>query len=364
MSSQIDKDLEVKLESMKSRLKEVEAILSSPGAASGPGYPNFVKEHGRLRHVVDKYDRLKAVTKERLDAEVVMETESDQEMIDLAREEVETLTAEEGRLSEALLDAVLSGEEDEDRNVIMEIRAGTGGDEACLFAADLFRMYTKYAESQGWKSEVMSGNQTDLGGFKEVILGISGNGAFGRLRFESGTHRVQRVPDTEASGRIHTSAATVAVLPEAEDIDLEIRQEDLRIDTYRSSGPGGQHANKTSSAVRITHEPTGTVVSCEDEKSQHKNKAKAMRILRSRLYDDMKRKQNEERGQARRNQIGTGDRSEKIRTYNYPQNRVSDHRINLTLYELDGIMEGNLDKIIEALRDRHRQARVAALAES
>jgi peptide chain release factor 1 len=340
----------------------VESLLSDPATVSDPRYPGYVREHGRLKRVVDTYDRLKAVLKEGLDAEVVMETESDEEMVELAREEVETLQAEAARLHDALLDGVLSGEENESRNVIMEIRAGTGGDEACLFAADLFRMYTKYAESKGWKTEVMSGHQTDLGGYKEIITGISGEGAFGRLRFESGTHRVQRVPDTEASGRIHTSAATVAVLPEAEAIDLEIKPEDIRVDTYRSSGPGGQHANKTSSAVRITHEPTGTVVSCEDEKSQHKNKAKAMRILRSRLYNDLQSKQDEERGQTRRNQIGSGDRSEKIRTYNFPQNRVSDHRINLTLYDLDGIMEGNLDKIVDALRDRHRQARVAALA--
>lgn len=361
MSFQIDKAVEEKLESMRKRLQTVESLISDPQIISSPQYPGYVREHGRLARVVKRYDELGSVTRQRLDAEVVLDTESDPEMIELAREEIEILRTKEETLYAELLDAVLSNEEDEDRNVIMEIRAGTGGDEACLFAADLFRMYSRYAESKGWRIEIMSSKKTDLGGYKEIILAISGAAAFGRLRFESGTHRVQRVPATETSGRIHTSAATVAVLSEAEDIDVEIKPEEIRIDTYHSSGPGGQHANKTSSAVRITHAPTGMVVSCEDEKSQHKNKARAMRILRSRLFDMLKKKQEEERGQTRRSQIGSGDRSEKIRTYNFPQSRVTDHRVNLSIHSLDNILEGDLDEMIEVLRGRHRQNRIEAI---
>ncbi len=362
MGFQIEKIVEEKLESMRARLKEIESLISSPGAASNPQYPGYVRDHGRIAGVVRKYDELRTTIKQRLDTEVVLETETDPEMMELAREEIGILQGKEEGIYSELLDTVLSSEEDEDRSVIMEIRAGTGGDEACLFAADLFRMYSRYAESKGWKVEVMSSKRTDLGGYKEIVAAISGGGAFSRLRFESGTHRVQRVPKTEASGRIHTSAATVAVLPEAEAIDVEIKPEDVRVDTYRSSGPGGQHANKVSSAVRVTYLPTGMVVSCEDEKSQHKNKTRAMRILRSRLFETLKREQEEERGQTRRNQIGSGDRSEKIRTYNFPQNRVTDHRVNLSLHKLDNILEGGLDEVIDALREKHREARIGALS--
>lgn len=362
MGFQIEKTIENKLESMRGRLKEIESIISQPGIATDPRYPGYVREHGRLARTVGKYDELKSTIKQRLDTEVVLETETDPEMMELAREEIDVLQGKEKGLYTGLLDAVLSNDEDEDRNVIMEIRAGTGGDEACLFAADLFRMYSRYAESQGWKMEVMSSKATNLGGYKEIVLAISGDSAFSHLRFESGTHRVQRVPKTEASGRIHTSAATVAVLPEAEAIDVEVKTEDVRVDTYRSSGPGGQHANKVSSAVRITYLPTGMVVSCEDEKSQHKNKARAMRILRTRLFETLKEEQEKERGQARRSQIGSGDRSEKIRTYNFPQNRVTDHRVNLSLHKLDNILEGNLGEMINVFREKHREARIGALS--
>ncbi len=362
MGFQIEKAVEEKLESMRGRLNEVESIISKPGIATDPRYPGYVREHGRLAGVVKKYDRLRLTIRHRLDAEVVLETETDPEMMELAREEIDVLQKRESNIYNELLDAVLSDDEDEDRNVIMEIRAGTGGDEACLFVADLFRMYSRYAETKRWKVEVMASKATDLGGYKEVVVAISGNEAFSRLRFESGTHRVQRVPETEASGRIHTSAATVAVLPEAETIDIDIKPEDVRVDTYRSSGPGGQHANKTSSAVRVTYMPTGLVVSCEDEKSQHKNKARAMRILRTRLFETIKKEQEEERGEARRSQIGSGDRSEKIRTYNFPQNRVTDHRVNLSLHKLDKILEGDIDDIVRVLREKHREARVEALS--
>lgn len=362
MGFQIEKVVEEKLESMRGRLKEIESIISQSEIAADPRYPGYVREHGRLVGVVKKYDDLKLTVRHRLEAEVVLETEADHEMIELAREEIGVLQRKEEVLYNDLLDAVLSDDEDEDRNVIMEIRAGTGGDEACLFAADLFRMYSRYAEAKRWKVEVMASKATDLGGYREVVIAISGNGAFSRLRFESGTHRVQRVPETEASGRIHTSAATVAVLPEAEAIDIDVKPEDVRVDTYRSSGPGGQHANKVSSAVRVTYLPTGLVVSCEDEKSQHKNKARAMRILRTRLFETVKKEQEEERGQTRRSQIGSGDRSEKIRTYNFPQNRVTDHRVNLSLHKLDKILEGDIDEIINVLCEKHREARVEALS--
>ncbi len=362
MSFQIHKAVEQKLESMRKRLGEVETLVSTPETMSDPRYPGYLREYGQLTALVGKYDKLRSATRARLDAEVVLETEKDPEMVELAQEEIETMAAIEERLYGELLGDVLSREDNEDRNVIMEIRAGTGGDEACLFVADLFRMYSRYAEEKGWKIEVLSGNKTDLGGYKEIILAISGTGAFGHLRFESGIHRVQRVPETETSGRLHTSAATVAVLAEAEDIDVEIKPEDIKVDTYRSSGPGGQHANKTSSAVRITHQPSGLVVTCEDEKSQHKNRSRALRILRTRLMESLQRKQDEERGQKRRSQIGSGDRSEKIRTYNFPQNRVTDHRIGLTLHSLDHILDGQLDEVTGRLRDEHRQARISALS--
>jgi peptide chain release factor 1 len=279
----------------------------------------------------------------------MMELDDDPEMQALFEEEIAELKPKKEKLEEKLPIMLLPDDPNDEKNVIVEIRAGAGGDEAALFAADLYRMYTRYAEGRGWKVEIMSANESGSGGFKEIIFTIEGTDIFKYLKYESGVHRVQRVPSTESSGRIHTSTATVAVLPEAEEVDVEINTNDLTIDTFRSSGPGGQSVNTTDSAIRITHEPTGLTVSCQDEKSQHKNKAKAMRILRARLQEKKEQEKQQERAEARKSQVGTGDRSEKIRTYNFPQGRVSDHRINLTVHQLDKILDGDLDQVIEPL---------------
>jgi len=289
------------------------------------------------------------------ETEALWEQEKDPELRNLAKEELEQIRFQLGEKEKELKELLVPRDPRDDKNVIMEIRAGTGGEEAALFAADLFRMYTRYAEGKGWKVEVMDANETELGGFKEIIFSVSGPGAYGDLRYESGVHRVQRVPVTEAGGRIHTSAVTVAVLPEAEETEVEIRPEDLRIDVFRASGAGGQHVNKTESAVRITHLPTGMVVTCQDEKSQHKNKARALRVLRARLYEMEEQKRLQEESAIRRSMVGSGDRSERIRTYNFPQNRITDHRINLTLYKLDSVLEGELGEIIEALKLTERE---------
>ncbi|MBG0763545.1 MAG: peptide chain release factor 1, partial [Tissierellales bacterium] len=273
----------------------------------------------------------------------------DDDFKEMLKEEVKELTEKEERLKEELKFLLIPKDPNDQKNVIVEIRAGVGGDEAGLFAGDLFRMYTRYSERQGWKNEIMSLSDQGVGGYKEVIFMIKGEGAYSKLKYESGVHRVQRVPDTESSGRIHTSSATVAVLPEVDDIDIEIDMNDVRVDVFRSSGNGGQSVNTTDSAVRLTHEPTGIVVSCQDEKSQHKNKDKAFRILKARLYDKFQQEQNDELAEARKSQVGSGDRSERIRTYNFPQGRVSDHRINLTLYKLDAFLDGDLDEMIDAL---------------
>ena len=291
--------------------------------------------------------------KEMLDAGQDKEFE---EMIRLEMAEAEEIIE---RASEELKILLLPKDPNDEKNVIMEIRGGTGGDEAALFAADLMRMYSMYAESKNWKIDILSSNPTDIGGYKEVSFSIEGQGAYSRLKFESGVHRVQRVPETESSGRIHTSAVTVAVLPEVEEVEVEINQNDLRIDVFRAGGPGGQCVNTTDSAVRITHIPTGIVVSCQDEKSQHKNKDKAMKILRSRIYDVMEEQRHKEIADERKSQVGSGDRSERIRTYNFPQSRVTDHRINLTLYKLEQILDGNLDEIIDALVTADQAAKLA-----
>ncbi len=337
------------LENVVDRFREVEGLLSDPTVLSDRNrYRGLTKEHADLSEVVQVYGKYKQVTAD-IEGNRELLQDSDPEMKELAKAELPELEEEKGQLEEQLRLLLLPKDPNDDKNIILEIRAGTGGDEAALFSADLFRMYSRYADRNRWKVEMMSVSATDGGGFKEVIALISGERVYSRLKFESGTHRVQRVPDTETQGRIHTSACTVAVLPEAEDVDIEINNADLRIDLYRASGAGGQHVNKTESAVRLTHIPTGVVVACQDESSQHKNKARALKVLKSRIYDQMQAAQQAEMAADRKNQVGSGDRSERIRTYNFPQGRCTDHRIGLTLYKLDAIMQGDVDEVIEAL---------------
>lgn len=349
-----------RLQTMRARLAEVELLVSEPGVARDPArYRDLMRERAHLSDIDEAYREYESVEAGIVDANLLIRESDDAEMSALAREELAGLglrkTALEGRLAELLAPRDPLA----DKPVIMEIRAGTGGEEAALFASDLFRMYSRYADGLGWKIEVMGQNPTELGGIKEIVFSVSGDAVYERLKRESGVHRVQRVPATEGSGRIHTSAVTVAVLPEMEETEVEIRAEDIRVDVMRSGGPGGQSVNTTDSAVRITHIPSGIVVHCQDEKSQIKNKAKAMRILRARLFEAEESRQNAERSAERKSQVGTGERSERIRTYNFPQNRLTDHRIDLTLYKLDLIMEGDLAELTGALL---RAAREEALA--
>jgi len=344
-----------KIEKIEGRVQELEKMLEDQAVMCHPEkIASVSKEHSQLLSIMEKARIYRELLK-RIDEDLeIIESSSDAELKDLAREELEETNESMQTLEEDLKVMLIPKDPRDDKGAIMEIRAGTGGDEAALFAGDLYRMYAKYIERQGWKKEILSSNPTELGGFKEVIFSVSGHQGYGKLKFESGVHRVQRVPVTETSGRIHTSAASVVVLPEAAEVDIEIDPKDLRIDVYRSSGPGGQSVNTTDSAVRITHVPTGMVVTCQDEKSQHKNKSKAMRVLRARLFD-MKRKKEEARVAAsRRSMIGSGDRSAKIRTFNFPQGRVTDHRINLTLYRLQEILTGDLDEVIEKLQMAER----------
>lgn len=339
-----------KLEHLKTKFVEVEKTVADPALVKDvKRYKDAMREHAYLSDLMNEYDNYLSLEKQIADAKALIHDETDAEMREMAKAELHELEAKLEESENKLKLLLIPPDPLEEKNIIMEIRGGTGGEEAALFAADLYRMYIHYAETKGWKCEVMSANETELGGFKEIIFSISGKYVYGSLRYESGAHRVQRVPETETSGRIHTSAVTVAVLPEAEETEVEIRPEDLRIDVMRAGGPGGQCVNTTDSAVRITHIPTGIVVIQQDEKSQIKNKAKAMRVLRSRLYDLEESKKQAERSANRKNQVGTGDRSERIRTYNYPQNRVTDHRINLTLYHLDTIMQGDLTELIDNL---------------
>lgn len=338
-----------KLKEIEQRYNELSDLLADPKIVQDHSrYSEVAREHANLEEFIGPIRELKEVIDEIEEHESMLD-DPDPEIKEMVRDELAELREEKRELEQRLKVLLTPKDPNDEKDVILEIRAGTGGEEAALFAADLFRMYTRYAEARRWTAEVLNINETGIGGIKEVIAGIKGRGAYSRLKFESGVHRVQRVPETEASGRIHTSAVTVAVLPEAEEVDVQIDPQDLRIDTYRSSGAGGQHVNKTESAVRITHIPTGIVVSCQDEKSQHKNKAKAMRVLRARILQKFQEDQDQAIASQRRSQVGTGDRSERIRTYNFPQGRVTDHRINLTLHKLPQILEGNLDELIDEL---------------
>jgi peptide chain release factor 1 len=348
---------------MLKRYEELSEVVQDPDLAKNQNkYRDVMREYSLLGEISAANVAVEDLAAQLSDAKAMLQDEKDTEMKELAREEVREL---ETRLSDAedrLKFLLVPKDPLDEKNIIMEIRAGTGGDEAALFAADLFRMYSRFAETKGWKFEIMSSNETELGGLKEIVFSISGNNVYENLRYESGVHRVQRVPETEASGRIHTSAVTVAELPEADETEIDIKPDDLRIDVMRAGGPGGQCVNTTDSAVRITHLPSGIVVHCQDEKSQIKNKAKAMRILRARVYEAEAEKAAAERAEARKSQVGTGDRSERIRTYNFPQNRLTDHRINLTLYKLDLIMQGDIAELFDALKLSAREELLRATA--
>ncbi len=340
-----------KLKEVEKRYEDLTEKLSDPKIiADQSRFQSIAKERSDLEEIVISFRRYQEVKKELKGHEEIVKSEPDEELREIARSEIPALEQALAELEQKLRLLLLPKDPNDEKNILLEIRAGTGGEEAALFAADLFRMYQRFAEQKNWKVEVLEQNATGLGGFKELIALISGDRVYSHLKYESGVHRVQRVPTTEASGRVHTSACTVAVLPEAEDIEVQIDDKDLRVDVYRSSGPGGQGVNRTDSAVRLTHLPTGLVVACQDERSQHKNKARAMKILKSRLLDLEQQKQATERTETRRAMVGTGDRSEKIRTYNFPQNRLTDHRIGLSLHNLTNILDGNLHEVIEAVR--------------
>jgi peptide chain release factor 1 len=344
-----------KLDELEKRFEELNVLLASPEVVSNQErLRELGKEHSELEKIVYTYRQLKKVKSDLAASKGLIEDESDEELIEFAKEEITELTSTEAELEKELEISLLPKDPNDAKNVILEIRSGTGGDEAALFAGELYRMYLRYAEAHSWKVEVMSSSEGTKGGFKEIIALLEGTDVYSSLKYESGVHRVQRVPETESQGRVHTSAVTVAVLPEADDVEIDIAENELRTDVYRASGPGGQSVNTTDSAVRLTHVPTGLVVTCQDEKSQHKNKAKALKILRSRLLDQMQAEQNAEQAAARKDMVKTGDRSEKIRTYNFPQDRVTDHRISLTMHNLPKLLQGELEDIIVALRTAHQ----------
>ncbi len=347
------------LEKIEEKHRELTQLLSDPSVLSDRNrYKKIAKEHNDLSEIVDLSTEYRKILRS-IQEDVKLSKESeDKDLVDLAKSELEELYSRKKECEDSLRIMLLPKDPREGRNTILEIRAGTGGEEAALFAADLYKMYSKHAEKKGWRVEMMNSNPTGRGGFKEIIFLVEGDDVYGKLKYESGVHRVQRVPVTEASGRIHTSAASVAVLPEAEEVEVQIDPEDLKIDVFRSSGPGGQSVNTTDSAVRITHLPTNTVVTCQDEKSQLKNKNKAMKVLRARLFDKAQTEQNKKIAQERKSMVGSGDRSEKIRTYNFPQGRVTDHRIGLTLYKLDDILTGQIDEFVEALKKKEQEEKL------
>ena len=349
-----------KIEELERRFQELEALLSDPAViANQPEFRKLSREHADLSELVEAYRRYRKVLAE---IEGNRELLADPDMKEMAEEELDSLEEEKERLEAEIKLLLLPKDPNDNKSVILEIRAGTGGDESALFAGDLFRMYSRFAEANRWRVEIISASESERGGYKEIVASVEGEGVYAKLKYESGTHRVQRVPETEAQGRIHTSACTVAIMPEAEDIDIDINPADLKIDVYRSSGAGGQHVNTTDSAVRITHLPTGIVVACQEERSQIKNRSKAMKVLKSRILDSMQSEQNARLAADRKQQVGSGDRSERIRTYNFPQGRMTDHRIGLTLYRLDAIMEGDIGEIVDALRAHYQMEALKAQA--
>lgn len=357
-------DIESKLEQIRERFDEIQQAMADPSIYDRPSeYRELTIEHTRLKELVEDFDRWKELRGHLQGNRELLDTGGDPELMELAREESREMETQIKELEEEIRFKLIPKDPEDSRDCIVEIRSGTGGDEAALFAGDLFEMYRRYAESKRWKMEMLSVHQGEMGGYRDVVFGLKGEGVFGEMKYESGVHRVQRVPETESQGRVHTSAATVAVLPEAEEVDVELNMGDVRIDTFRSSGAGGQHVNKTDSAIRLTHAPTGIVVECQEERSQHKNKDRAISMLRSRLYDRQLEAQRAERAAERKSQVSTGDRSAKIRTYNFPQGRVTDHRINLTLYNLDAVMKGDIGEVIQALKVQDNLERLQAVME-